>query len=501
MDAKNKFPSDGMVTRATVRHIESGWQRFLAQTGITDEQAILDSCRLSVRYLKQLALSLTTLCNYNCPFCFNHFEKHYGYYQAVTPPVDSLVNLVREHGPLHEVAFSVAGEPFLRAEVFDIMEGMRPFVGGFVFSTNAGLLTPEKIDRLADFPIHGMYVSAEGCDPVAYARYRENGDFVQFTRNVSYLAGKFADRLSVASVFFRENAADILKMPALCAALGIPSLSPMPLVSHRKTDSKGLTPMDGEEVAVFLLRLLENCDRHGVACDVNNMTCDYKTALYLQEKSAGVFRAQRTQYTDPCRIMDGLQIDPKGNVGFCCGMEFTPQDGFNRPLTKLFNSPELLKLRLMNIAGRFPDMCKTYCHKIDDIGDCCSTSINRKIQNFKIHRLPRRRVAAIKNGLRLAVWPYGTQARAFFERNDFPNQNIVGIFERNPSQQQIPELPPVQTLGALSMAEYDALLLCSDAFVDEILADYVLNRGGLGREVYFVDSRDRIFHILLQPEL
>jgi MoaA/NifB/PqqE/SkfB family radical SAM enzyme len=416
--------------------IDEDWDLFVRRTGISDPEAYLSAAEHSIESIKLLELGISTVCNFNCPFCFNHYSPETGYYSRAEISAKKIIDTVKRNQPLREVQLAVCGEPLLHKEFFPILEGVAPFVDGIRISTNGSLLTPKVADRLSEFPISWISVSAEAGDRETYERFRENGRFDQFKKNISYAKRQFEDRISFTSVLSSANADSMLAMPKLCSELGgVRHIHILDAVIHPKHRDRGLRKLSNTEILEFVPSFLEECDRYGIKADWFQRFMDLKTSRAVQDLVGPLKHIDSQIYSRPCHIpFTQLTIDAEGNFNSCCSVDPKNGDAFGSKIVNLFNDPQTLKLRVLNHLKYFARICRKYCHKVPDTGT--DYSLKKFREEMSISRLASKveyaPAASIEPGTRLLIWPCGSLTRKLLKENYLSEASISGLVDGSP---------------------------------------------------------------------
>lgn len=167
---------------------------------------------------------LTERCNLRCSHCYQSGretgELSFEDIRDVTTEVsDMLEAWSDEYDMVFSPSFNVTGgEPFLRHDLFDILD----YLGGRGFDlyllTNGTLVDREKAARLAVTSVKGVQVSMEGPEAI-HDRIRGRGSFVSSLRGISFLldAGLM---VTLNATLSDINADYLTEMVALASSVG-----------------------------------------------------------------------------------------------------------------------------------------------------------------------------------------------------------------------------------------------------------------------------------------
>jgi pyruvate-formate lyase-activating enzyme len=138
-------------------------------------------------YFQYVALA-TEICNYHCVMCPFHSKSEEWVFQQIRRPKDRPVHLTTEllneflRGlPPKMVRFGGNGEPFLNPEVFDLIALIKEKGHEICIQTNGSLLTPDKLQRLAELKVDQFNFGMEGITPETYNAIRQGGDLNKIT--------------------------------------------------------------------------------------------------------------------------------------------------------------------------------------------------------------------------------------------------------------------------------------------------------------------------------
>lgn len=166
-----------------INTITTAWQAFsnMMKLSKTQQQVLLETAHISSAP-KVLEIGLTTKCNYNCPYCFNHADNTYNYLPNKELAPDKILKLLDDYNTLNTVAFGTSGEPFLYKHLFTILDGLKDKKAKFAFSTNGGLIDETLVNKLQQYDIEGFTISCDASDDDTYRRFTNYGNLNQFKK-------------------------------------------------------------------------------------------------------------------------------------------------------------------------------------------------------------------------------------------------------------------------------------------------------------------------------
>ena len=262
---------------------------------------------------KRLNIGITSRCNYNCPFCFNHASKKYDYVRPMSAETSLVRGLIEKFRGIDVLAFEVMGESLLHPHCLDLMEYATRYVRKIALTTNGSLLTKEVADRLSPLPMDEIFFSCDASDQKTYEQMRVNGSFADFVKNVSHLAEKTAFELNFNAIVFSMNLESLLGLPRLASDIGIHRIQFVPQNTTRHAMRMGFRPPPLKQLRDFLPRIMEQCDKHDVAYQ-------FVWSLIPPELSNLV---PAMDFAEPCMMpFDSMTVDPFGRINFCCYLEW-----------------------------------------------------------------------------------------------------------------------------------------------------------------------------------
>jgi AdoMet-dependent heme synthase len=167
---------------------------------------------------------LTERCNLSCSHCYQSGHRTDELSFAEIREVASEVSdMLKAWSEIYGIAFSpsfniTGGEPFLREDLFDILDHL----GGRGFElyllTNGTLIDREKATRLAMTSVKGVQVSIEGPEEIHEA-IRGKGSFASSLRGVSFLLDA-GITVTLNATLSDINAGHFSEMVALASSIG-----------------------------------------------------------------------------------------------------------------------------------------------------------------------------------------------------------------------------------------------------------------------------------------
>ena len=182
------------------------------------------SCRFNLKPGESKVIwEITNACNFGCSYCI---------FSSKSCPLDGELSTAEALGLCNQMAKAgvgrvkvTGGEPFLRADCFEILEALERSGIAFDVSTNASLATPEMAARLAGFRMmEFLHASLDGPDKGSNESVRGGGTFEPAVGGISLLAGHGV-RVRVGAVVHEFNQDRLGELAGLAADLGARSLA------------------------------------------------------------------------------------------------------------------------------------------------------------------------------------------------------------------------------------------------------------------------------------
>ncbi|MDP8241169.1 MAG: radical SAM protein [Candidatus Hatepunaea meridiana] len=159
---------------------------------------------------------LTYRCNLECKHCY--ITPGNGIEISTEKGFDLLQQLA-DAGVLW-LTFS-GGEPFLRADIFELLERARSLNFAVMLFTNGTLIGQAEAKRLASLKLSGVEVSIYGASPVIHDAFTGiEGSFEKTMAGIKYMLA-LGVPVTLKTCIVRSNMEDMTKMEELCNNLGV----------------------------------------------------------------------------------------------------------------------------------------------------------------------------------------------------------------------------------------------------------------------------------------
>jgi MoaA/NifB/PqqE/SkfB family radical SAM enzyme len=171
---------------------------------------------------------LTDKCNLRCRHCYQEGrpvqELSLG---QVFQVIDEIGQMIRDWHETYNIDFQpsfnvTGGEPFLRPDLFAILEGMAALGFEIYLLSNGTCITPERARLLAELKVNGVQVSLEGPREIHEA-IRGRGSFDASLQGIRTLMDAGV-KVSLNATLSRLNAGRFQELVELARSLGVPRL-------------------------------------------------------------------------------------------------------------------------------------------------------------------------------------------------------------------------------------------------------------------------------------
>jgi AdoMet-dependent heme synthase len=181
---------------------------------------------------------LTERCNLRCRHCYQEGKASPELsLSEIRPVIEEIGELIQDWSDTYEISFSpsfnvTGGEPFLRRDLFEILEAMSQKGFDLYLLSNGILVDRSKAKQLADLGIKGVQVSLEGPEEI-HETIRGKGSFSAALEGISLLTAE-GIRVTLNMTLSQLNAGCLAEMGALAQSLGVHRLGFSRLVPSGK---------------------------------------------------------------------------------------------------------------------------------------------------------------------------------------------------------------------------------------------------------------------------
>ncbi|MDH3391825.1 MAG: radical SAM protein [Desulfobulbaceae bacterium] len=171
---------------------------------------------------------LTERCNLRCTHCYQTGTRSEELnLTEIRLVLDEIIDMLEAWSETYQLEFSpslniTGGEPFLRKDLFEILEEMSTAGFAIFLLTNGTLIDKEKAEHLARLGINGVQVSIEGPEEI-HNSIRGKGSFAASCKGVSHLV-KAGLRVTLNATLSEINAEKFQDMIDIATGLGVQKL-------------------------------------------------------------------------------------------------------------------------------------------------------------------------------------------------------------------------------------------------------------------------------------
>lgn len=301
-----------------------------------------------------MGIGLTSRCNYRCPICYYHNDTSERLPDSDIP-LDVLRTVFKNCGSLQCITFALEGEPFCYPYLFQALDSAMETAEAITISTNASLLTYQKLQALSEYNISLLSLSIDAADEEGYARFRHGGQLATFISNAGMAVDFLGDAVIFNTVLFQQNLRSVLELPRLAAMTGISTIALMPLRPHPGSRSNGINTANFEDLKKCLAALTEKAVQYNITINFDGFRGDKKMMAWLAQFCPGKINGVIPK---KCIIpWYYTSILSSGELFPCCG-DFKPTKINTYDFDGIYNHPYLRLIRSNLSRNRIIPACK-----------------------------------------------------------------------------------------------------------------------------------------------
>jgi SynChlorMet cassette radical SAM/SPASM protein ScmE len=212
------------VPNRVAQHIQE-FLRSLISNGLAGYEGINTFKPMEIMWApSSLDIEITNRCNLQCKYC-SHFTSA-GDVEEDLPKEEWLAFFEELSGCLVTSVTLSGGEPFIREDFPDIIEGVVRNRMSFTILSNGTLISDEMAAYLASTErCDGVQISIDGSVPIIHDAFRGSGNFIKAIEGIERLR-KNEVSVSVRVTIHRQNVHDLEDVARLLLEdIGLPSFS------------------------------------------------------------------------------------------------------------------------------------------------------------------------------------------------------------------------------------------------------------------------------------
>lgn len=161
---------------------------------------------------------VTNECNYNCYYCIFNSKKWSNKIELSTKEIFKTIDDLKANW--YKYLKITWGEPFLRQDIFQILEYWKKSWFKIDLSTNASLINSIKAQKLKKLDLEYIHVSLDGADEKTQSFVRWKGSFEATCNWIQNLV-KYKNHVRIWCLIFRYNQNDLEEIIQKCVELWV----------------------------------------------------------------------------------------------------------------------------------------------------------------------------------------------------------------------------------------------------------------------------------------
>lgn len=248
---------------------------------------------------KHLFIETSALCNLKCEMCPTlNYKDGFGLMKE-----GIYRKIIDDLKPLAYIGLEGWGEPLLDKNLGEHIRLAKTKAETVTFTTNATLITPEKLEEFEKSRLDAINISFDGTNSLIYEKIRKNANFDAVYQRLQWIR-ESSLRLFLTFVITRINAHQAVEMLDFAQELGVDELymKPIDVVSSKDVFSMMLDP--GELINTY--GKVESVYRQG----------NYSFKLF----SWNIYPELKPKDNCLANPLDYLFINYQGEVSPCCNL-------------------------------------------------------------------------------------------------------------------------------------------------------------------------------------
>lgn len=166
---------------------------------------------------KRLYLSVTSACNLKCIHCYNTVKKPSEYLTKEDKIIYEILDKLKGYN-FYEIILT-GGEPFLRKDIFEIIERTKEIAKEITINTNSLLIDDQKIERLKEYEDLTIAVSLDGLIKSTHESIRGKDTFDNTLSTIRKLI-KNGIKTHIISTITKRNYKELINFDDFIKELG-----------------------------------------------------------------------------------------------------------------------------------------------------------------------------------------------------------------------------------------------------------------------------------------
>ena len=291
-----------------------------------------------------MQINLTTRCNLQCRICTVH-KSFSDINQELNADEIKEIALQGSRLGLKRIVFS-RGEPFLRADIFEIIRFIKENTKmEVVITTNGTLIDLELAKKIIQAEVNHLQISLDGATERTHDLIRDKGSFVKITQAIEILNGIKSRKLSLGLSFtvIKLNYKEMRSFLDLGRSLGVDNILFIPFIEdnsykHEKNiANKAIFNEQESEEFNLILEEIKNFQKTHDSPVISNLD---NLFLYKEYFSGTLDNLHWNCYAG----FHWIQVNPNGVMRMC---EWEYGNIKENNLRKIWYSPKARKARGM----------------------------------------------------------------------------------------------------------------------------------------------------------